>query len=119
MRAKRFSWNEMPAERVTDLFSRKMVVGENEMLCWLELKPGCKVPRHSHIHEQISHCLRGRLRFDVDGEVVEIGPGETLLIPPHVPHSAEVVGEETVIDYDIFSPIRRDWLEGTDNYLRE
>jgi hypothetical protein len=29
------------------------------------------------------------------------------------------MGDETVIDYDIFSPIRRDWLEGTDDYLRK
>ena len=118
MRARKFAWSQMPAERVTDLFSRKMIVGANEMLCWLELRPGCKVPRHSHVHEQISYCIQGRLRFDIDGEMVEIGPGESLLIPPNVPHAVEVVGSETVIDYDIFSPIRRDWLEGTDGYLR-
>ena len=119
MRAAKFSWDDMPAEQVTEHFSRKMVVGENEMLCWLELRPGCRVPRHSHIHEQISHVLRGRLRFEVDGEAVEVGPGETLLIPSHVPHSAEVIGDDTVLDYDIFSPIRRDWVEGTDAYLRK
>lgn len=119
MRATKHVWSQMPAERVTDHFSRKMIVGENQMLCWLELKPGCLVPRHSHIHEQISHVLRGRLRFVVDGEEIEIGPGESLLIPPNVPHSAEVVGEETVLDYDLFSPIRRDWVEGTDDYLRQ
>jgi len=118
MRAKKFGWETMPAERVNENFSRKMIVGENEMLCWLELKPGCKVPRHSHIHEQISHVIRGRLRFHIDGESIEVGPGESLLIPPNVPHEVEVVGKETVIDYDIFSPIRRDWVEGTDTYLR-
>jgi quercetin dioxygenase-like cupin family protein len=119
MPAEKFTWDDMPAERVTDTFSRKMVVGKNEMLCWLELKPGCKVPEHSHENEQISHVLKGRLRFVVDGETIEVGPGDILLIPPHAAHSAEVLGEETVLDYDIFSPIRSDWLDGSDDYLRK
>jgi len=119
MRADKFRWEDVPGEEVTEHFSRKMIVGQNEMLCRLELKPGCKVPRHSHIHEQISHVLQGRLRFLIDGEAMEVGPGESLLIPPNVPHEVDVVGEETVIDYDIFSPIRLDWIEGTDSYLRE
>ena len=119
MRAKKYNWDEMPEEAVTDSFSRQMVVGEKEMLCRLKLKPGCAVPTHSHEHEQISHVLKGRLRFLIDDEPVEIGPGETLLIPPCVPHSAEVVGDETVIDYDIFSPIRDDWLDRSDSYLRD
>ena len=120
MEVKKFNWDEMPAEQVTEHFSRKMIVGENEMLCWLEIKPGAKVPRHSHIHEQISHVLQGRLRFIInDDEEIEIGPGESLLIPSNVPHEVDVVGDETVIDYDIFSPIRLDWIEGTDDYLRK
>ena len=82
MPAEKFTWDDMPAEQVTDTFSRKMVVGKNEMLRWLELKPGCKVPEHSHENEQISHVLKGRLRFVVDGETIEVGPGEILLIPP-------------------------------------
>ncbi len=119
MRAKKYHWNEIVEETVTTSFSRKMVVGEKEMLCWIKLKPGCRVPTHSHENEQISHVIKGKLRFVIDDEPVEIGPGETLLIPPNVPHSAEVVGDETVIDYDIFSPIRKDWLDGSDGYLRD
>ncbi|MDA0999049.1 MAG: cupin domain-containing protein [bacterium] len=119
MRARKFDWSDMPLEQVTGSFSRQMIVGENEMFCRLVLKPGCIVPRHSHIHEQISHVLKGRILFEIDGEKIEVGPGQTLLIPPNVPHGAEVVGDEEAIDYDIFSPIRRDWLDGTDDYLRE
>ena len=55
----------------------------------------------------------------MDGETIEVGPGEILLIPPLAAHSAEVLGEETVLDYDIFSPIRSDWLDGSDDYLRK
>ena len=40
MRARKYSWDEMPEEVLNDTLSRKMVVGEKEMLCWLKLKPG-------------------------------------------------------------------------------
>jgi quercetin dioxygenase-like cupin family protein len=42
--------------------------------------------------------------------------GEVLVIPPHVPHSAEAL--EDTIDLDIFTPPRQDWIAGTDAYLR-
>lgn len=119
MRAQKFDWSDMPLEKVTDSFSRQMIVGENEMFCRLVLKPGCTVPRHSHIHEQISHVIKGKLLFDIDGEKIELGAGQSLLIPSNVPHSVEVIGDEETIDYDIFSPIRRDWIDGTDDYLRK
>jgi quercetin dioxygenase-like cupin family protein len=42
--------------------------------------------------------------------------GEVLHIPSNVPHRA--VALEDTLDLDIFSPIRPDWLDGTDHYLR-
>jgi hypothetical protein len=33
-----------------------------------------------------------------------------------VPHRAEAL--EDTVDVDVFSPIRQDWLDGTDDYLR-
>ena len=60
MRAQKYSWDEMPEEAVTDTLSRKMVVGEKEMLCRLKLKPGCVVPLHSHEHEQIYPRHQGK-----------------------------------------------------------
>ena len=43
--------------------------------------------------------------------------GETLTIPSNVEHSAEALEETDEID--TFSPIRSDWLDGSDAYLRE
>jgi len=42
--------------------------------------------------------------------------GELLQIPSNVPHSA--VAEEDFTGLDVFSPPRRDWIDGTDDYLR-
>jgi quercetin dioxygenase-like cupin family protein len=46
---------------------------------------------------------------------VTLRAGEFLLIPSNVPHRAEAL--EDTVDVDIFSPIRHDWLDGTDTYF--
>jgi len=52
-----------------------------------------------------------------DGERVGlVRGGEVLLIPSRLPHSAEAV-EDSVVS-DSFAPIRSDWVEQRDAYLR-
>jgi len=43
--------------------------------------------------------------------------GEVLVLPSNLPHKAEAL--EDTLDVDIFTPPRQDWLEGTDDYLRQ
>ena len=110
---------DVPRERVTDKLDRRLISGERSMLAHVYLKKGCIVPFHSHDNEQISYILSGALRFwlgeDGDQEVV-LRAGEVLVIPSHVRHKAEAL--EDTVDVDIFTPPRRDWLDGSDEYLR-
>jgi quercetin dioxygenase-like cupin family protein len=110
---------DVPRERVTDKLDRRLISGERSMLAHVYLKKGCIVPFHSHDNEQISYILSGMLRFwlgeDGDQEVV-LRAGEVLVIPSHVRHKAEAL--EDTVDVDIFTPPRRDWLDGSDEYLR-
>lgn len=108
--------DEIPEEHVTDLFSRKFFTGKNITLAFINLKKGCLVPRHQHESEQFSYCISGELRFLVDGREVVLRSGEILEIPSNVPH--EAVATEDFTGIDVFSPIRKDWAEGTDDYLR-
>ena len=43
--------------------------------------------------------------------------GEVLHIPSWVPHQAEAL--EDTFEIDLFSPIRQDWLDGTDSYFKD
>lgn len=110
---------DIPRERVTDKLDRRLISGERSMLAHVYLKKGCIVPFHSHDNEQISYILSGALRFwlgeEGDQEVV-LRAGEVLVIPSHVRHKAEAL--EDTVDVDIFTPPRRDWLDGSDEYLR-
>ena len=42
--------------------------------------------------------------------------GEVLVIPSWVEHQVEALDDTLTLD--IFSPIRQDWLDGTDDYFR-
>jgi quercetin dioxygenase-like cupin family protein len=58
-----------------------------------------------------------RMKLGENGEqVVDLGPGDVVRIPPNVPHEAEAL--EDTLDIDVFSPPREDWITGNDSYLR-
>jgi quercetin dioxygenase-like cupin family protein len=75
------------------------------------------VPLHSHENEQITYILEGALKFNLPDREVTVRAGEILVIPAHVPHSAEAL--EDTVDLDLFCPPRADWISGTDAYLRK
>ncbi len=109
-------WDEIALDKVTEMFSRKIVTGEREMLAQVYLKRGCVVPMHAHESEQMTYVLQGTLRFLVGGEEITLREGEVLHIPSRVEHQAEALDD--TFSLDVFSPIRLDWLEQTDDYLR-
>ena len=114
---KALNWDTVPVEPVTAEISRQVVTGQNEMMARVLLKKGAIVPTHSHVSEQITYILEGALRLWIGDpeEEVTVRPGSFVVIPPSVPHRAEAL--EDTVDVDIFSPIRQDWLDGTDTYF--
>ena len=61
------SWDKVPMEKMSDLISRKMVVGEKAMIAQIFLKKGAVVPLHQHDAEQITYILEGALKFELEG----------------------------------------------------
>jgi quercetin dioxygenase-like cupin family protein len=111
------AWENVKKEILNDKLWRKVVSGEKIMVAQLCLFKDCLVPLHHHESEQISVVLQGALKFELEGREVMARAGEVLVIPSNVPHS--VLAIEDTIGLDVFSPIRHDWLDGTDNYLRK
>ncbi len=111
-------WDDMPREQLNEKLQRRMITGDRVMITHIYLKKGCVVPRHQHENEQITYVLDGALKFNLGAaQEVTVRTGEVLVIPSNLPHSAEAL--EDTLDVDIFDPPRRDWLEGTDHYLRQ
>lgn len=118
--ARHIRWEDMPKERLSDFIDRRMITGVKAMLTHVYIKKGGVVPLHHHENEQITYILEGALKFWVgseDAEPVVVRAGEVLVLPSNLPHKAEAL--EDTLDVDIFTPPRQDWLEGTDDYLRQ
>ena len=109
----------MPKEQVSDMLDRRLITGDRMMLSHVYLKKGCIVPQHSHENEQLTYILSGALKFWIGEEMREVivREGEVLVIPSNVLHKAEAL--EDTLDVDVFDPPRQDWLDKTDDYLRQ
>ena len=113
---KLYNFARLKADKLNPKLSRGMVVGQNEMLGYVLLKKGCYVPAHKHVSEQITILTKGALKFEIGGKEMVVKAGECLVIPPNVEHAALALKD--TVDIDCFSPLREDWLTGTDSYLR-
>jgi quercetin dioxygenase-like cupin family protein len=111
------SWDDIPEEALTPAIGRRYVTGANVTAGQISLKKGTVVATHQHDAEQISYVLSGALKFQLEGKEQIVRAGEVLVIPSNEPHSAEALEDSLALD--VFSPIRHDWINKTDDYLRK
>ena len=114
---RKFTWSEVPKDNVTPTIARQIVTGVSAMAGLITLQKGSYVPKHSHESEQLTYVFEGALRFLIEGREILVSAGEILVIPAWVEHEATAM--ELTVELDIFSPIRKDWLEGTDTYFQQ
>ncbi|GGC12267.1 cupin [Novosphingobium endophyticum] len=102
-------WDEMPWTRVREGVERKAFSGDGATIALNRLMPGHEPRPHAHPHEQIAYILSGRIRFCVGSDEHLLGPGSVLRIPPGIEHWGEVVGDEPVLNLDVFTPRRAEY----------
>lgn len=116
----KINWAEVPVEEVTSSMTRKIITGEKLMIAKMKFKDGFLVPLHHHVHEQVTQVISGQIRFwfgDNKEQVMDLYPGDVVVIPSNLPHEALMIG--VVEEIDTWSPPRQDWLDKTDDYLRK
>ena len=69
----------------------RLVTGQHIEVGVLRYRAGEGATTHSHPHEQIIIVLSGTMRFTIEDESTETGPGSAVHIPPNIPHSVEVL----------------------------
>jgi len=102
-------WDELPKEDVRPGVTRAGFRGDDVLLVMNWLQPGMKTNPHRHPFEQLVYIVQGRMRLVVGDEVIEAGPGTVIRVPPDVLHHGEPIGTETVLNLDVFAPIRDDY----------
>jgi quercetin dioxygenase-like cupin family protein len=113
---KLYNWKQVAEEQLNPTATRQMIHGQGITIARLRTKKGSIVPTHSHVNEQITTLEEGAMLFVTPNEQIIVRAGESLCIPPNVPHSVESLEDSVAID--IFTPLREDWIRGDDAYLR-
>jgi quercetin dioxygenase-like cupin family protein len=68
-----------------------------------EMAPGGCTPPHSHGCEEIVLCEAGSGEVHIAGEVHRFGAGQTVVLPPDVPHQIFNTGEAPLVTTAVFA----------------
>jgi quercetin dioxygenase-like cupin family protein len=112
-----YDWNNIMREEVSELYTRRVALGENLTVAMVEVKQWAITQPHRHANEEVIIVLKGAWKFKLpEGEVI-LGPNQMLQIPPGVQHSSEALEDTTAID--ICTAQRVDWVTGEDRFLHQ
>ena len=83
--------------------------GQTIMMMEVHFEENTEGYQHSHPHEQLSYCLKGKLEFTIDGVVHVISQGETIFIPSGAKHGCRALEPSALLDS--FTPVREDLVK--------
>ena len=63
---------------------------------------------HTHPHTQLSYVLSGKFLYTVEGEGVELNPGDSIVVPANLPHGTVCLEKGMLLD--VFTPMREDFI---------
>jgi quercetin dioxygenase-like cupin family protein len=104
------NWDKMEWEEVRKGIKRKVFTGEGATMSLNYIEPGHDPKPHSHVHEQLVYILKGECEFHIGEKIYPLIEGGLLYIPPSLEHYIVVTGKEPVLNLDVFSPQRSDYL---------
>ena len=112
-----FSWDNVKNEMLSEKLGRKVINGEKATLARIFLAKGGVIRKHHHESEEMICQLEGTAKVELEGKEFIVHKDQVMHVPSNVPHS--VVALEDCVMLYVFSPIRQDWLDGKDDYLRQ
>ncbi|MCP5504756.1 MAG: cupin domain-containing protein [Chlamydiales bacterium] len=102
-------FEKMSFQKINEQVERKMAVGEQAMVLEHRVKKGFVSQKNeTHINEQFTYVLEGKLQVETGGEVLILEAGDMIIIPPNQPHTLTVLEDVRILD--VFSPVRKEWL---------
>lgn len=110
-RPRLYRLDRMERDVVREGLTRVGVRGDDCMVTvnWFEPDFRTRGP-HSHPFDQLSFVFAGTLEMTAGEETFVLEAGSVLRIPANVPHSAQPLGSEVVLNVDVFAPAREDFL---------
>lgn len=88
---------------------RIMAYDQPLMLVEMTMGKGAIGAMHTHTHHQVDYVSEGAVNFTLGDTTLRMEKGDSVYIPPNVPHGAVALEEHTIL-LDIFSPMRDDFV---------
>jgi mannose-6-phosphate isomerase-like protein (cupin superfamily) len=102
--------DELAFEHLRPGFKRSALVSDSALVTVNWFEPGyVSQGPHQHDCDQLSFVLSGAMRFFVGSETVDVESPGALHIPGGVPHAAQPIGDERVLNLDVYAPVREDY----------
>lgn len=103
-----YSLNQLPKLKLFPGFDGHAIHTEQLTVAYWNIAQDAVLPMHSHVHEQLTHILAGKLELTIGDETQILLPGMVAVIPSHVPHGGRAL--EDCYALDVFSPVREDYM---------
>lgn len=95
-----FHWDPEQDGELSEQAMRNKLVAMGYQVSRYVYTEGTVFPDHAHDVDKIDAVLAGRFRMSMHGEYVILEAGDYLVVPRGVIHSADVIGEQSVISLD-------------------
>lgn len=104
---KNLNISEIPEKELAKGITGRYAHSKNITIGFVNIIKGSVLPAHSHMHEQTTQIISGKLEMTI-GDITKIlEPGEITIIPSNVVHSAMALTDCVVTD--TFYPVREDY----------
>ncbi|MDF2654626.1 MAG: hypothetical protein K0R19_1100 [Bacillota bacterium] len=111
MSATFINFEEMDWEPIREKMRKKVVNPEGCTIQIAEIEKGHAPGPHRHVHEQVAIILAGECDFYIDGIAYHMIPNTVLVVPPNAEHYIVATSDETVVNLDIFTPVRPEYVQ--------
>ena len=88
-------------------FKGRFVHTNSSTIAFWEIEKGSVLPEHSHIHEQTTQVIEGKLEMTINYKTIVLEPDMIVTIPSNVVHSGKALS--TCKLTDTFCPVREDY----------
>ncbi len=102
-------WAKIEWEPVRRGVGRKAFSGNGATLALNRLEPGYEPLPHKHPHEQIVYIVQGTMALHIEDTVLNLSAGSLAVVPGGAMHWGEVIGNEVVLNLDVFTPKRAEY----------
>jgi quercetin dioxygenase-like cupin family protein len=93
-------WNPEIDGELTEQAMRRKLEAQGYSVSRYVYSPGTHFSEHTHGVDKIDAVLSGQFEIVVAGVPAVLGPGDWIVVPRGVPHTATVVGSTPVVSLD-------------------